>query len=379
MACSPGKRKQPKPVRLSATAPLSPQAEERKELCIRCDKNNEGVCELIEAKYPGRAIISNGIRRPELNCPLGKWTVSPHPCDFCGRVTQEPKRCRPCQNKLKLNPSYRPKVKYSPPKEVQPIPTIRHNLAGIHSEPVETQGDWFVALTTSPRRGCTLERCIRSLVDAGWKPTVFEEPGSTKTNATTLTNPTRLGVWRNWLASAQYAIDQTDAKRILTVQDDAIFHPDSKSFVESIPWPSRNAAFLSLYTPKHYSTNRPRGINRIHTRSLWGACALVWDRDALARVISHEIALTWLGANAKSGKAVYAKRKENPSMIANSDTAIGKVCNAVGLSMWFVDPSPVYHAAIHSTISHGDNTGRRNCGRCADHSKPLIPQVMSSK
>ena len=43
--------------------------------------------------------------------------------------------------------------------------------------------------------------------------------------------------------------------------------------------------------------------------------------------------------------------------------------------MFFVDPSPVQHIAEMSTISHGDNTGRRNCLRCAPWDKPLTEQV----
>lgn len=166
----------------------------------------------------------------------------------------------------------------------------------------------------------------------------------------------------------------------MTVQDDSLFHPDSKLFVDSLSWP-KNCGFVSLYTPKHYSLNkqnklRPIGVNRIVTKSLWGACALVWRRDTLKSVIETPTCKYWLGAPPKSGaKSVLENRKKNPSLIANSDTAIGKAINRLGLDMFFVDPSPVHHIAQFSTISHGDNTGRRNCYRCADFEKPLMDQV----
>ncbi|MCR9201202.1 MAG: hypothetical protein NXI04_21385 [Planctomycetaceae bacterium] len=47
--------------------------------------------------------------------------------------------------------------------------------------------------------------------------------------------------------------------------------------------------------------------------------------------------------------------------------------------MYFVDPSPVSHVAVHSTIGHGGNKGRRNCYRCADHDSPLADQVPPPK
>lgn len=241
-------------------------------------------------------------------------------------------------------------------------------------------GSWLVAVTTAPRECCTLNECVESLRVCGWEPVVFAEPGSTETDAETFENPSRLGVWHNWLHSAKWAIENTKASLIMTVQDDSLFHPDSKAFVESVLWPCKQTGFVSLYTPKHYSINknvlRNAGVNRIRTRSLWGACALVWPREVLERVIEHPTAKKWSGARPRSGnKAVIQRRLDNPHTIANSDTAIGKILNAMRRTMWFVDPSPVQHIARYSSISHGDNSGRRNAWRIADHKKSLVDQV----
>jgi len=237
-------------------------------------------------------------------------------------------------------------------------------------------GDWFVAITTAPRRDCTLAECVHSMRVAGWEPTIFAEPQSTKTDAKTFWNETRKGCWHNWLASAQYAIENTSAKVILTVQDDSLFHPDSRSFTESILWPSDDAAFVSLYTPRHYSEGRGVGVNRIATRSLWGACALAWRREVLEQVVTHPAAESWAGMRPRSGNPeVIQRRRDNPSLIANSDTAIGIILNRIGKAMWFIDPSPVTHIASYSTLSHGGNSGRRNCSRCAKHHLPLAAQV----
>lgn len=253
---------------------------------------------------------------------------------------------------------------------------------------------WYVAVTTAPRKEPTLDNCIISLRDCGWEhPIVFAEPDSPQTDALTIHHPTRLGVWRNWVYSVREAL-RSDAEVIMTVQDDSEFHPDSKDFVESIMWPAKDTGFVSLYTPKHYTVHdlsslrklrrinrntpeiRNPGVNRIYTRSLWGACALVWPRKVLEHIITCPTIDNWLGAIPRSrDPKVYQMRRENPHIIANSDTAIGKIMNQYNYSMWFVDPSPVSHIARYSAIGHGGNDGRRNAYRIADRTIPLTTQV----
>lgn len=236
-------------------------------------------------------------------------------------------------------------------------------------------GDWFVGVTTAPRTGPTLHECIQTVRAAGWNPVVFAEPGSPATNAGTVWNDKQLGVWHNWLSMAKYALT-TDAKYILTLQDDIILHPDTRNYVESMA--SSIEGFLSLYTSRKYGRNQPGGIRRVFTKSLWGACALAFPRDVLQAVVDHEISKTWLGARPKTKSTraqTYQGRAENPHRIANSDTAIGKAMNALSLPMEFVIPSPGRHIALHSSISHGGNTGQRNCDPCADFARPLADQA----
>lgn len=241
---------------------------------------------------------------------------------------------------------------------------------------------WYVAVTTAPRKDPTIQTCLESLIHCGWEPHIFAEPESIITSHPTIQNSIRLGIWRNWTNSVKIAL-LSKAEVIMTVQDDTLFHPDSKTFVESIMWPAENCGFVSLYTPKHYTirkdkTLRPRGINKIITRSLWGACALIWPRQVLENIIKDPIIDAWAGAPPKSkNKKVMEVRRNNPHIIANSDTAIGKLMNKHRYSMWFIDPSPVQHIAQYSTIAHGNNSGRRNAFRIADHSIPLDYQVKS--
>jgi hypothetical protein len=254
----------------------------------------------------------------------------------------------------------------------------------VKKEKENSKFKWCTVVTTAPRPDCTLQRCVDSLFIAGFEPIVFAEPGSTQVKSCqTFTNHERKGVWHNWLQSCKYALNNTDANVIMTVQDDSLFHPDSKTFAESILWPDEETGFVSLYTPKHYSIRphfktkqKPVGINRVNTRSLWGACALIWPREVLQQVMDHEFTKKWLGARSRSGNSeVKKKRKKNPHLIQNSDTAIGGIMNRMERKMFFVDPSPVEHIAVHSVIGHGGNKGRRNCMRCAKWSEPLSDQV----
>ena len=146
-----------------------------------------------------------------------------------------------------------------------PILRTRSTPCDMHSNKTIT-----VAVTTAPRKDCTLAYCLASIEACGWTPIVFAEPGLTETDYQTILNPAKLGIWHNWLNACRWCLENSSSDNIMTVQDDSLFHPDCKSFVDALLWPSK-AAFVSLYTPKHYSRGKPVGINRIYTKSLWGA------------------------------------------------------------------------------------------------------------
>jgi hypothetical protein len=259
----------------------------------------------------------------------------------------------------------------------------------VKSKEQDNQNKWYCAVTTAPRQIPTLNTCLQSLQIAGWEPLIFAEPSSARPvkefDEFYMVNEKRKGVWHNWLHSLRYGLENTDANIFLTVQDDSLFHPDSKLFVEKVLWPAQNVGFVSLYTPKHYSIKpkfktkaRPAGVNRIHTKSFWGACGLVWPRSVVEDIVEHPFALEWLGAQLRTKSAwerVKEKRIKEPWRIQNSDTAIGKLMNRMERTMWFCDPSPVQHISLTSATGHGGNKGRRNCGRCATWDDSLFSQI----
>jgi len=350
-------------------------ADQRRAVCGQCKRATDGKCGITGE------LIKEQTLRLSVPCPEGQYPAARGKCPTCPRVDQyitDYGDCKWCQidreNKRRNNASRRGKRHVAKP--------VRRPSAVGNGEvrllPQRIESTWTVAVTTAPRKDSTTHRCLGSICENGWIPTIFAEPGfAMETYFKVVQNEHRLGVWHNWLASARWAIEQgTDF--ILTVQDDSLFHPESRLLIESIQWPA-DAAFVSLYTPKHYTVGkggeyRPVGVRRVNTSSLWGACALVWRPSMLARFVDHPIAKTWLGVRG-STRAVMDKRKADPALIANSDTAIGNVANALGLAMYFVDPSPVEHIAKYSTIGHGANNGRRNAYRIADRNGSLIKQV----
>lgn len=255
-----------------------------------------------------------------------------------------------------------------------------------------------IGITTAPRAGGLLPGCVASLRRAEATDLhVFAEPESDVTNVADVTvhqRDRRFGAWHNWREMCRELLDSSTSPIVLTVQDDTIFSQHALARLVEL-WPTlTNIGFLSLYTPSHYQRKwcverrgrtlgifhdsqtaarkalkfqqsrvvfreYPPGVNRIVTRSLWGACALAFPRDTLKQIINHRIACNWQGA-------IPTQPPRDPSQIANVDTAIGRICNAMKLSMWFVNPSLAQHAAHHSTLGHGGLGGRRQAWRVAD-------------
>lgn len=277
-------------------------------------------------------------------------------------------------------PLAEPEPKYNSEPEITQAPCSQCEEQD--SVPVRQRDQrWCAVITTAPRENPTLRRTIASVRLNGLEPVVFAEPGSIPTNAMTHNNATRNGVWDNFRASAQWALDNTTADVILTLQDDVALHAQTKRVVDELLWPSDHVGFLSLYTAAHYQREGVTGLHRVKTAALWGACALVWPRNVLQQVLEHKITREWIGVLPKTPKRaeVIAHRRENRWHIQNSDTAIGKVLNDLKKEMWFLTPSPAMHIAPMSSIGHGGNSGKRNCRVCANHRKSLKSQLPEHK
>lgn len=252
---------------------------------------------------------------------------------------------------------------------------------------------WSVAVTTAPRKDCNLLQCIESIRRCGWEPVVFAEPGSTPTDCVTFWNETRKGVWHNWRAASEWCLAQ-QTEFVMTVQDDSIFHPDTRDFANKILWPPvGSVGYVSFYTPQHYQQwqdgrQRPFGVYPVNTNSVWGAMALTFPPAVLRQLLDHPRALSWLGAkpswrtgeSKEQYQARYEAMKETrirePWLIQNSDTAIGIILRKfLKKKLVYISPSPVDHCSKYSSIGHGGNAGKRNAIYIADPARPLYPQV----
>jgi len=226
---------------------------------------------------------------------------------------------------------------------------------------------WGVVVTSAPRLKPKLQTTINSLRAAGWNdPIVFSEPDSRASDAQTVNNDKRLGVWHNWLQAANYALS-LDVDVIMTTQDDIWIHPESKLFAEKAIWPSDDCGYLSLYTPHHYSIikgkKKPWGIYPIRTYSVWGAMCLIWHPEVLRSVINTHRAQNWVGVRSKLGDEEFKRRQDNPELIRNLDTAIGYIITKdLGRKIYYCNPSCVQHISEDSSIGGRPATGKR-CAR----------------
>lgn len=224
---------------------------------------------------------------------------------------------------------------------------------------------WSVVVTTAPRETPKLQTTINCLREAGWdSPVVFSEPNSYVSDAITVQNEQKKGVWRNWLQAVEFALE-SNADAIMTVQDDITLHPESKLFAEKVlnDWPE-DCGYLSLYTPLHYSVikgkKKPWGIYPVHTKSIWGAMCLVWKPSMLREVVSTERARNWVGVRAQLTEQQYSDRKQNPELVRNLDTVLGYVIHRdLEKKTYYCNPSCCQHISEDSSIGGRPATGKR--------------------
>lgn len=261
-------------------------------------------------------------------------------------------------------------------------------------------GPTAVGITTAPRSKPTVSACVRSVIKTGWQPVLFAEPNSLAPDTPVpiiQRGPKSRGAWRNWLETCRNLLGLFPAaEKILIIQDDAEFVPGCRDLVENMEWP-QGAAFVSLYTPRQYTydfqvmdssgklvqvlpnleqtkpftrrggfsvkqVQKPNGLNRIYTRSLWGACALVLDRQFAQQLVLSSTAKNWRGFDGKQA----------PEKAANIDTAVGKIANLLKRPMYFTLPSCVEHIAEVSTLGHGKNGDKRRAEILAEHASEVL-------
>lgn len=217
---------------------------------------------------------------------------------------------------------------------------------------------WAVGITTAPRRQPTLDRTVDSLRRAGWEPIVFAEPGTDLRAADgkdleIVTRPQRLGCWRNYVQTMRDLVDRhPQADAVLIVQDDVVFSPCLRRFVECDLWPSNSVGCVSFYCPNFpaYETAALAdqvGLLKVNHRNLIGACAMAYPMQTARRIIAHPLAADWRGC--------VRGHQPDPVRKKAVDSWVGHVTRDLRLNNYFYLPSLCQHVAGTSAVGHGGN------------------------
>jgi len=197
---------------------------------------------------------------------------------------------------------------------------------------------WAVGITSAPRKNPTLARCVRSVQRGGFDPIVFAEPGTetADVDAEIVTRPERLGCWRNYVQTLRDLLERfPEAQAVMIVQDDVVFAPELREFLESELWPSTKVGCVSLYTPnypsyeEHHNGSQP-GLLKVNHRHLIGACAMVYPRETVRKILGHPLANDWKGVSKGPSQPDPAKKKA-------VDTWVGYVTRDFSVTAYWLD------------------------------------------
>ena len=213
---------------------------------------------------------------------------------------------------------------------------------------------WVVGVTTAPRKVPTLNRCLQSLVQAGWRShRLFIEPSLDDESFVdqhfcSLRSAT-LGVFPNWyLGLSELYMRSPHADAYLMCQDDALFAREVKPYLEATLWPTSRVGVVSLYCPTHEHIENFAGFHEIKRGSAaWGAVAYVFSNPGIRNLLSDQTVLN--------------HRHHGPSAgLRNIDPVVGSWCQRSKLPYFVHVPSLVQHIGETSTIKEaGSLSGNR--------------------
>jgi hypothetical protein len=205
---------------------------------------------------------------------------------------------------------------------------------------------WAVGVTTAPRRRPTLERCLESLMRAGWEaPHLFIDspvrvPERFGHLTGTLRNPA-IGAWPNhYLALFELTLRHPDADAYFMVQDDALLYDGEniRRYLEGVLWPARLPSIVSLYCPQPYTAEK-FGWHRYRRAWVWGALAFVFSRQAAQMYLGDKRVCQHRWRSAEDG-------------LSQIDVLLGWWARRRRIPIWYPTPSLVQHIGETSTLSH---------------------------
>jgi hypothetical protein len=254
----------------------------------------------------------------------------------------------------------RPQIAIGPtPSPPAPSPTLVR-LVPIGKRQGPATKTWAVGIVTAPRKTPTLDRCLASVLAAGWRPRIFAEPDSPipKYDGPITQRTERLGAWSNhYLALHELAQREPRADAYVMLQDDAILAPDLRAYLESALWPGWPLGACSLYCSKAYDRGQA-GWTAFAGKWVWGAVAFVWPRESLWSYLTSGCAI-------RHTHDLYDKSSKKSQY--KVDIRIGKWSHGTkGMPIYYPQPSLVQHIGATSSIwTASGAVGKRRAARFA--------------
>ncbi len=228
--------------------------------------------------------------------------------------------------------------------------------------------NWAVGVTTAPRKIPTVNQCLKSMFQAGWKrPRLFIEPdapsASLPSDFATTRRTNTMGAFPNWyLGLSELFLREPHADAYLISQDDGFFAKGVKEYLESTLWPSANIGVISLYCPSHEHVEGVIGYREIDRGwGAWGAVAYVFSNPGIRSLLSDSVVLN--------------HRHHGPAAgMRNIDAVVGSWCQRCQLPYFVHIPTLVQHIGRTSTVKE---QGRLKGSRIAVNFDPEFPSKQS--
>lgn len=223
----------------------------------------------------------------------------------------------------------------------------------------------IIGMTTAPRANGVsyLKQTCDSLAKAGAKRVhVFAEPGTDSSVIAPETPGTcsfvvenhlkRKGNWFNWLYAATeccWLSRRYFDWSVLICEDDVVFSDQaiskSEEILRDLCFEDDNVGFLALYTSSMYQNRMTKPVEARDLKSMWGACALLFESESLERIIDSERASRWRGI---ADCCEYGSPDTQ-----HADHAIGDACIDLGLRGYFMRPCLAQHIGEVSSLRPG--------------------------
>ncbi|MEM8668091.1 MAG: hypothetical protein AAGG48_11275 [Planctomycetota bacterium] len=203
---------------------------------------------------------------------------------------------------------------------------------------------WAVGITTSPRRLPTLEPCVQSVIDAGWKQPVLFIDGEVDLPHSLLgldscRRKHALGAFPNYVLSLlELFMRDPYAEAYVMIQDDAIFVPSTatRDYLEQVLWPFDGPCIASLYCSKKYNQTNA-GWHLFPDNWIWGAVAFAFSNEAVRLIL-------------QSPELQLHRKQPGRDGLSKIDVVLGRIARSNSIPLIFPSPSLVQHIGAVSTI-----------------------------